>query len=281
MSFLAQLKEALGIRKIFKTVLEDSTSSKENELKIISDKIYRYYIYETIVLLGCLLRWSSREKGVKEIVDCIIRMNLSKSLLSTLSVEEKNLVFLNLEQLISDSYFWNDVTIIKACIRTLLRSSRGRREALVDSLGLIVEDAQKLSQATSTLQGDLMKASNELGYPIPVMPAPNRDRILEIKKQKRPLMILSIGASMRLLSNCLNDGKMLIEKEEFEAEVRMDIASLYSSFAPAALEEMTKDQIESGISMSYLFFGINRKNNSLYSNSDNLEIVDLRNSKAN
>ena len=100
MSFLAELKGALGTRKILKAALEGFTYSKENELNIISEKIYRHYIYEIVVLLGCLLRWSSREKGVKKIVDCIVRMDFSESLLSSLHVEEKNLVLLNLEILV-------------------------------------------------------------------------------------------------------------------------------------------------------------------------------------
>ncbi len=210
-----------------------------------------------------LIRWISEKE-------------IAGSITSSLSKKESEKVYLRLNKLISELSV--NATSIKAAIRTLLRSKRSRREDLLDFIKSTLNENSNQTKAMQILKSDLMSNQKELGYPIPIMSSPKEVDINQIKKRPNAGSFLAYEAAIRKLAERLNQGDLTLRKDMFESAIKSQTEAAFLTNDLDKLSSALTDQINEGIRLAYLNFGLHKKANGFHLDSEKNEVIDLNNS---
>lgn len=255
-----------------------SLDLQKNKHKLYANQLYENCLHEILIIKGCLIRWNNTSQVSNSLARWIVdNQDYSLHLLDE-SVEVIKGISDLLDELIENTRV--DVTSIKAAIRTLLRSSFNRRERIVALAKVIYLNEACMEEVVQSLKTDLFLKSNELGYPIPLMPLPNKEEIGLIVSGGNGLEDFSRCISIRRLADNLNKGNMIFAKKKFEKDTFEQILALFSCNKLEISNNLIPAKIDLGIERCYRVFGLSKANSGFRFDTYGNFVVDLNNSVA-
>ncbi len=247
------------------------SKSNESSIKILAKKIFQDNIWEIVIALGCISRWSNDSTNEDDIIDWLSSQNNTRRLLTELNSEDIEL--LRAELSINFSMIPVNATVIKASIRSLIRSNEDRRISLLNFIKSKLISGEDNSIALNIIKSDLMNANNELGYPIPIVPSPKIDNLEIMSDTNTTISSLCIGETIKQLSEKLNNSELVFSRSEIENHINDALFNQISATADNEYQLM-KEIINESISIGYLIFGLQTKPNGQGSLASN-DIIDL------
>ncbi len=241
-----------------------------------SREIYQYYVHEINILVGCLIRWRTLPINYHKIIaQNLILEDFSHTLIINKTIDSRSRIFQYFVESIASSPV--NVTAIKASIRSLLRSSSDRREALiclVENTFIGEENAEKMIAVIKT---DLSALGGELGYPIPVVDPIGKRDILEGVGKKSWLENLSYQESIRNLAIRLNRGEMTFLKSKFESDIYNILLSQCLDHGIHELKSTFMNRVKSGVHLAYANFALREAYDGYFLDNEGDVMIDLNN----
>lgn len=250
-------------------------NNNEDSNEIVSKAIYKEYVYEVNISLGSIIRWSKENDGIEKLANWLLSREYSQRLMINSDSIKVNTVHKELVSLIETTD--TNVTIIKACIRTLLKSTQKRRLELINFIESCLAGDETKTNAINILKEDLLRESQELGYPIPVIPI-NEDRLtLPQINLKGEIQNCSKQTTIINLVKLINSDDKIIERNPFEKDVKYSIIDLLNKKSIHLNPEDLDKYLEEGINHAYRICGISEKNKGL-SDPKGISVIDLTHS---
>ena len=85
---------------------------------------------------------------------------------------------------------------------------------------------------------------------------------------------------MRRLQDCLDEERVLIGKDEFEEQIREEVAQAFKEEELKQAGEMFRKRVGHGISTAYCAFGLRKANRSWFTDSTGKSWLDLQKRQA-
>ncbi len=228
-----------------------------------TDKIYKKYIYEITILLGCQVRWSITNDIENKIAQWILEEEENNCNKSN-STNRRNEIYLNsLVDKINNTLV--NVTSIKASVRSLLRMKEVRRKKLINFAQSIAISTELKVEMKKNLQTDLLIDQKELGYDIPIMPLEhtlnNQMKVLNSINTRK----LALAITLRELAIKVNKRKYIFKLDELIKSVQKQILTYDHFYDKSVNKELSTLSMNEGIELGLIYFRENI----------NSELVDL------
>ena len=173
-----------------------------------------------------------------------------------------------------------EVTKIKICIRTLLRSSNERRRRLIDLAVSRYGKGEKRGQVREVMESDLGSKGFELGYDIPRIPKEAYlEDLMKSGQIKTPKTVTRIANWT--LAKKINSKELTFSKFEFESSIANEFKALLLKTKSQGNKEegATLRVIEEGIKRSYLLLGLREELTRKVLDMNEASTLDLSKSK--
>ncbi len=250
--------------------IKDSSSVKE-----FANRIYFKYIYEITILLGCVKRWLSTDHQSQRIITWIFTQEDIKGILDRTNEQDITRLKDILKENIDNTYV--DPTLIKASIRSLLRSSIDRKVRLVNFIDSYFQECDNKAEIVTNLKNDIMIEKKELGYEIPILDKIKKED-LDLHFRENQIYQLTLIETCKGLANEINNNRFIINKEHFENKIKEVINTNYTDLLKSTTTDKSRLEISRGIKSSYIYYGLSKDNNSIVSGLDGVSLLDLNKS---
>ena len=217
-------------------------------------RLYEKYICEIVLVIGCKKRWLNEIDICSELIEWISIREKSSLIKSHICLKLSDQQRYELGQFIDSTFV--DVTVIKSCVRTLIRSSSRRRESILNFINSIYKDHSLKEEVLETLTNDFKSDNGELGYLIPVIPIVGRQDQFDINKTKRGLQNLAFKTMVNSIAINLNQSSMVLKKSEFESGIRKEVEDFYAKYYLFKSQDLLISDVKEGMLLGYMAFGL-------------------------
>ncbi len=220
--------------------------------------IYLKYIHLISIMKGSNTRWTIKKDVSKEIINCI-KKSTDSITNEIISFNEKELN-IELDKLINGLYI--DVTIIKASLRTVLKSENKYKNLILHFAENLLIGSEIYDEAITILKEDLFTNKQELGYPIPIIK--EHDAISKVKFNNNCEQIehISYIITTRYLAKKINSNSYDIKKSLIREEVESYLIKNYVNQELSTVNKY-KNQINIGVENGLVLFGLESYNISI------------------
>ncbi len=218
----------------------------------IANESYDDYIYEINIILCSVIRWSSSTR-TSTVERTIAKWILSRKNKSHLDTQYDPLIKLLTSRIFNST---SNVTKLKACIRTLLRSSRQRRHELIEFILEEIASQEHKQEASKILIDDLLHDRLELGYPIPIIETPMTNDKIKTYTPRQLAYEYSLDNTVIVVATMINDQIYSIFEHDLYTKVKKRLNDTISRNCIYISDQDINDNITKGIISGLKYFGI-------------------------
>ncbi len=254
MSSINNTKLEIPIEESSKKLNNNEVIDQNNNKLITYELLIENYLAELTLVIGSSNRWKIPELDVNALQEYIQQKISGSQKANTILTSKINKDDLNSIEIIQSLDI--DATMVKASIRTLLRSSLERREFFINFLKQTINDNNNKKEAIDTLSKDLFTDSKELGYPIPIMPILLAEEIRNMKDRNHGVENLTLKFAIREIATMINENILIFSRLHFENSLKQTLKTHYSEIDDQKFMSICEPKINSAINLAYKLFGI-------------------------
>ncbi len=252
----------------------DSSAINSSDIKKVVEDVYKSYVYEIIIIIGCSYRWN--KSRIDE--DILIDWLLNRKDLSISKQDSENLLVIKskLKEKIRETVV--DVMMIKASIRTLHEAKLDRKNDLMSFIDKLLTNETNRNEAISELKEDLISDKEELGYEIPIVKLDHTNYKKDTLNDRKILLEkLALNEFVASIIDNINSRNYIIDKKDNEDNTRKNIEKILDHKIIGIDYTDYYEIIIKSFNIGYTLFGINYINGGISKGMNGIEIINLRN----